>query len=206
MKVVVHILAPTCAGDSGWIQSLFAQSDATVVVHQSLDECLRALEHDVEAGRAILISLGTDLSSGIELLQGLASKAIRIPIIFHSASFESFGASALENQRSTLRWANAIISLLPLNGRASDSEPKKLRVDRAAQNGALARLHTLTKREREVLEQILAGNSAKQIAIDQKVAHQTVLKHRGSIFRKFEVKGIVQLLRILPSSGDGQVG
>jgi two-component system response regulator DctR len=59
------------------------------------------------------------------------------------------------------------------------------------------RLATLSAREREVLDLILAGKMNKVIADDLGISMRTVEVHRAHIFDKMQVKTAVELARLL---------
>jgi two-component system, LuxR family, response regulator DctR len=56
---------------------------------------------------------------------------------------------------------------------------------------------SLSERERQVMERILAGRLNKQIADDLQIAMRTVEVHRSSIFTKMGVRSAVELAQIL---------
>jgi len=69
---------------------------------------------------------------------------------------------------------------------------------RAAATAAVqARLATLSAREREVLELILAGNMNKVVADKLGISMRTVEVHRAHIFDKMQVKTAVELAGLL---------
>ncbi len=59
------------------------------------------------------------------------------------------------------------------------------------------RLQSLSNREREVMERILAGHYNKIIAADLHIAMRTVEVHRAHIFAKMNVKSAVELAQLL---------
>jgi len=59
---------------------------------------------------------------------------------------------------------------------------------------AAARLATLTAREREIFDRIVAGDANKVIAIDLGVSVRTVESHRASIMEKMKAKTLVDLV------------
>jgi two-component system response regulator DctR len=68
----------------------------------------------------------------------------------------------------------------------------------AAASGAVrARLGTLSAREREVLDLILAGNMNKVVADKLGISMRTVEVHRAHIFDKMQVKTAVELAGLL---------
>ncbi len=60
-----------------------------------------------------------------------------------------------------------------------------------------ARYSQLTPREREVAKQLIGGNNTKQIARDLAISPRTVEYHRSNLFKKMEVKSVVELTRLL---------
>jgi len=60
-----------------------------------------------------------------------------------------------------------------------------------------ARLATLSVREREVLDLILAGNMNKVVADKLGISMRTVEVHRAHIFDKMQVKTAVELAGLL---------
>jgi DNA-binding NarL/FixJ family response regulator len=63
----------------------------------------------------------------------------------------------------------------------------------------LADRSSLTAREKEILEHLLAGKTLKQIASTCMFSIQTAWKHQQKIFSKFQVENEVQLVRMLLS-------
>jgi FixJ family two-component response regulator len=59
------------------------------------------------------------------------------------------------------------------------------------------RLNTLTRREREVLREVVTrGRLNKQIAFDLGISEATVKLHRANVMRKMEVRSIAELIRV----------
>jgi two-component system response regulator DctR len=59
------------------------------------------------------------------------------------------------------------------------------------------RLRSLTAREREVMDRVLAGQYNKVIAAELNIAMRTVEVHRARIFEKMDVKSAVELAQLL---------
>ena len=64
-----------------------------------------------------------------------------------------------------------------------------------------ARLATLTPREREVLEYVVAGKLNKQIAGDLGTVEQTVKVHRAHVMQKMRVQSVAELVRLTQRCG-----
>lgn len=73
-----------------------------------------------------------------------------------------------------------------------DSERAQLREQALFQE----RLSTLTPREREVYDAVIAGRLNKQIARDLGITLRTVKFHRGRVMRKLEVDSLAELVRL----------
>ena len=66
----------------------------------------------------------------------------------------------------------------------------------------LARLHSLTTRERSVLEQVVAGKTCKQIARNLGGSHRTIEVHRHHIMEKMAASSLADLVRMRMLAGD----
>ena len=67
----------------------------------------------------------------------------------------------------------------------------------AAAHSVSQRLATLSQREREVMDLILAGRANKVIADDLKIAMRTVEVHRAHVLEKMGVRSAVELAQLL---------
>lgn len=74
-----------------------------------------------------------------------------------------------------------------------------LRVERVEGDRVRRGLDSLTPREREVLEGVLAGRLNKQIAWDLQTAEKTVKVHRGRMMKKMGVRTLADLIRLVTS-------
>ena len=79
---------------------------------------------------------------------------------------------------------------------------------RAAQQREIAvisgRLSRLTPREREVMEQVIAGKLNKQIAFDLGTGEQNIKIHRGRMMQKMGLVSVADLVRIAERLGIGR--
>ena len=64
-------------------------------------------------------------------------------------------------------------------------------------------LATLTERERQVLEQIVAGRLNKQIAAELGTVEKTIKFHRGNLMRKMGVRVVADLVKLAERAGVG---
>ncbi len=72
--------------------------------------------------------------------------------------------------------------------------------DRQRQQAAV-RLRPLTRRERQVLQRVVAGRSSKQIARELDISVKTVELHRSNLLRKAGVASSVELTRLALDAG-----
>ena len=61
---------------------------------------------------------------------------------------------------------------------------------------AAAKIESLTSRQREILEKVLAGSPSKNIAADLQISQRTVDNHRAAIMRKVGAKSLSALIRV----------
>lgn len=71
-----------------------------------------------------------------------------------------------------------------------------IRVARANAGDTRARLATLSPREREVMQHVVAGRLNKQIAVDLGIAEKTVKVHRGRMMAKMGVRSVARLVHL----------
>lgn len=72
----------------------------------------------------------------------------------------------------------------------------------ARQAHARALLDSLTTREHEVMQRVIAGMLNKQIAADLGIAEKTVKIHRGRVMKKAGVASVPDLMRLIETAGD----
>jgi FixJ family two-component response regulator len=70
------------------------------------------------------------------------------------------------------------------------------RAARSVTDAVEGRLATLTVRERQVLELVVAGRLNKQTARDLGIAEKTVKVHRGRMMEKMKVGSVAELVRV----------
>ena len=68
---------------------------------------------------------------------------------------------------------------------------------RASRKTELARhVESLSARQREVFDLLVAGESSKQIARQLGIGEKTVAKHRATVLEKMQVDSVVELVRL----------
>lgn len=136
--------------------------------------------------------------SGLELQERLAEEPIHPPIIIITGHGDvPMAVRAVKN---------GAVDFIekPFNDQALlDAVHRALDID-AEQRGHAEeisdineRLERLTKREREVLEQIIDGKRNKVIAVDLGISQSTVEAHRAKVMEKLEARSLSELMRMM---------
>lgn len=136
--------------------------------------------------------------SGIELFDHLLALGCTMPTLFLTGhgdiplavqALKKGAFDFIEKPCNDNELVDRVIAALQLN-----HEQRK----HAASNASIeTRLRSLTAREREVMERILAGQYNKVIAAELDIAMRTVEVHRARIFEKMAVKSAVELAQLL---------
>jgi FixJ family two-component response regulator len=67
------------------------------------------------------------------------------------------------------------------------------------------RFDTLTARERQVMQLVVAGRLNKQIAAELGISEMTAKIHRGQVFRKMQAASLPDLVRMADKSGTASI-
>jgi two-component system, LuxR family, response regulator DctR len=147
-------------------------------------------------GDCVLLDVRMPDISGAALFDMLAARGLtqRLPVIFLT------GHGDVPMAVDTLKRGAFDFFEKPFNdNKLMDRIEEALAASREAGADAAieARLTTLSTREREVLDLILAGKMNKVIADELGISMRTVEVHRAHIFDKMNVKTAVELARLL---------
>jgi len=134
--------------------------------------------------------------SGIEVVARLKQDGIDLPAIVItgngavSMAVQAMKAGAVDFIEKPVRYhellaaiAGAIEASLLVGGA------------KASQTAATARISSLTSRQRQILDLVLAGHPSKNIAADLGISQRTVDNHRAAIMRKTGSKSVPALVR-----------
>lgn len=140
--------------------------------------------------------------TGMDLLEELAGTECKIPIVFLTAHGD------IPTSVKAIKWGAE--DFLP---KLADEEALLDAVERAVQRSrdVLADQRenqqiidcaaTLTEREREVCQHVIAGRLNKQIAGKLGITERTVKAHRAKVMQKFNVVSIADLVRLAEQAG-----
>ena len=145
--------------------------------------------------RCLIADVNLPLMNGLELLDRLRSERSAIPIIFVT------GGGDLTIAVNAMRQGAADFLQKPVRGEAlKQSVAQALKkaegdVRTVLEDADVAvRLATLTDREREVMDKVVAGTMNKNIAADLGISQRTAEHHRQSVMRKMGATSLAKLV------------
>ena len=153
--------------------------------------------YDADTPGCLVLDVRMPGISGLDLQAELSSRKISIPIIIITGHAEvPVAVSALK--AGAMDFIEKPFSdqlLLDRVRRAieADTEARRVHGERAAVS---VRLDTLTPREREVMELVIAGKANKVIAAELGLSPKTVEVHRANVMKKMQVDSLADLVRL----------
>ena len=140
--------------------------------------------------------------SGLDFQRELAAADIQIPIIFITGhgdvpmSVQAMKGGAIEFLTKPFRDQD-LIDAINL-GLARDGARRE---NEKALGTFKARFESLTRRQREIMIQVVQGRLSKQIAGDLGISEVTVKIHRSNLMRKMNVHSLPELGRVADKLG-----
>ena len=184
------------------ISRLLRTAGFAVTAFASAEEFLA--QYDPETPGCLVLDLAMPAVSGLELQGMLADRGSLLPIIFLTAhgdipkSVQAMKRGATDFLTKPVNDEDLLAAV-----RAAIEKHRALRREQAELSEIRARLATLTPREREVLEYVVAGKLNKQIAGDLGTVEQTVKIHRAHVMQKMRVQSVAELVRLTERCGIG---
>lgn len=145
----------------------------------------------------LLLEIRMPGMSGLQLQDALLARHVRLPIIFVTAhgdiptavdAMKKGAVHFIEKPFEGHHLLSLVLDALKLDA--------QLRRHAAADASHEARLLALTRRERQVLDKILAGKTNRAISEELFVSVKTVEFHRARIMRKLHVGSIRELFQM----------
>jgi RNA polymerase sigma factor (sigma-70 family) len=161
--------------------------------------------YDRGAHACLVLDLALPGVGGLELQRTLEQQTGALPIIFLTgrgdiaASVQAMKHGAADFLTKPVDDADLIAAIRDALER--DRTQRVVRLERERIERALS---SLTERERQVLEHILAGRLNKQIASDLGTSEKTIKFHRGNLMRKMGVRVAADLVRLAERAGVGE--
>jgi FixJ family two-component response regulator len=153
--------------------------------------------HDPNCSGCLVLDLALPGCGGLDLQSLLNKSDAGRPIIFLSGcgsisvSVQAMRAGAVTFLTKPVRERELVAAVH--EAVALDGRWRRTRAERIALQ---TRMASLTKREREVLDQIMEGRLNKQIAARLGTVEQTVKVHRARLMKKMGARSLAQLVRI----------
>ena len=160
--------------------------------------------YDRHAPGCLVLDLAMPGFNGLELQRALEQQASPLPIIFLTGrgdiatSVQAMKHGAIDfltkpvNDTTLLA---AVHEALAANQAGHRAGMERARVAKC--------LQSLTRRERQVLEQIVEGRLNKQIATALGTTEKTIKFHRGNLMRKMGVRVAAELVKLAERAGIG---
>lgn len=166
----------------------------------SAEEFLNEFEPDVTG--CVILDVRMPGKSGMELQDQLNSLRLSVPIIFVSGhgdvpiSVRAIKGGALD----FLEKPFSREKLLAAVQQALEISERERRLEHGRKD-LFARLDSLTPREREVLEHVVAGRQNKEIAKLLDISFRTVELHRTRMMEKMSARSLPELVAIAVRCG-----
>ena len=135
--------------------------------------------------------------SGLDLQKRMAEINLEIPIVFITGhgdvptSVQAMKAGALEFLTKPFSDQDLLSAI-----QQAIKRDRAARRQRATLKGLRDRYESLTPREREVMERVVAGLLNKQIAAELGTSVMTIKAHRGQVMHKMRADSLADLVRM----------
>jgi two-component system response regulator FixJ len=185
-------------------RSLVALMESVGYGCETFKSAVEFLEHyvPVRAG-CLILDIRMPQMSGIELQRALNVRGLCLPLIFITGhgdiamAVEAMKQGAFDFVEKPFRDQN----LLDRVNRALELDAE-MRRELAGRDELRRRADTLTPREREVMQSIVAGKANKVIALDLALSERTVEIHRAKVMEKMDARSVAQLVKMSLSLED----
>lgn len=185
--------------DDAFISDQFARLDGTcgfaVATYPTATSFLA--DFDDQRPGCIVIDLVLPDMSGIELLEQLASRDCKLPVVFMS------GMARVSEAVKAIQLGSIDFLEKPFEmAHMVDAVQKALQIDRKRREDGndhdelLRRFATLTPRELEVMEHVVQGAANKEVASRLGLSPKTIEVHRANVMRKTRARSLAELVRM----------
>jgi two-component system, LuxR family, response regulator FixJ len=176
------------------LRALLESADLKVIDFASAVEFLNSA--DERRGSCIIADVRMPGMNGLEMQEELVKRGSKLPVII----ITGHGDVAMAVQAMKVGAIDFLEkpfddeTLLDCVHRALDAMEKKRDLMKEAED-ASQQISRLTRRELEVLEQLVAGRSNKLVARELSISPRTVEIHRARIMDKLKARGLSDLVR-----------
>jgi FixJ family two-component response regulator len=187
------------------LRRLITSVGSTVEVFPSARAFLAARRPD--APGCLVLDVRLPGLSGLDLQRELAATDADLPIVFLTGhgdipmSVHAMKAGAVEFLTKPFR-AQELLDAI----RSAIERDRTMRAERQERTELRRRYASLTPRERDVLERIVAGLLNKQIAGELGTSEATVKEQRGHVMAKMQAGSVADLVRLASRLGSTSAG
>jgi FixJ family two-component response regulator len=177
------------------MQSLIKSIGLRVETFASARDFLAAKRPDAPA--CLILDVRMPEVSGLDLQRKLSEAKIQIPIIFITGhgdipmTVRAMKEGALEFLTKPVRGQELLDAV-----QKAVARDRELRKERAEMSEIRVRFESLTPREKEVLDLVVAGLLNKQIADQLGASELTIKTHRAHLMQKTEADSLAHLVRM----------
>ena len=161
-------------------------------------------ENDRLAPGCLVLDLAMPGLNGLQLQRELDEHASPLPIIFLTARGDIASSVQAMKHGATDFLTKPVDDFVLLaairEALATGQLRRRAQIERRRIEECVA---TLTERERQVLDQVVAGRLNKQIAADLGTVEKTIKFHRGNLMRKMGVRSVAELVKLANRVGIG---
>lgn len=166
-----------------------------VAAHDSAEAFLEACRPEMVG--CIVLDVRMPGMSGLELQERLASDGVTLPVIVVSG-YGDVPTAVRVMKHGAVDFIEKPFSDQAMLDRIQASIERDLEARRADAKRASARSNRdrLTRREAEVMDLVIAGQSNKQIARALAISPKTVEVHRAKVMKKMQADSLAELVRL----------
>lgn len=162
--------------------------------YASAEEFLDRYDDAPGSPRCMVLDIRMPGLSGLGLQERLQTEKISIPIVVITGYGDvSMAVQAMD--AGAVDFIEKPFSRQQLLSRVREAIDRDavFRRNQFLRNDALARMETLSERERSVMELMVVGKHSKQIGFELNITDKTVAKHRVKVFSKMNVDSVAAL-------------
>ncbi|MFO1435445.1 MAG: response regulator [Gammaproteobacteria bacterium] len=159
----------------------------------SATEFLKVID-GIESG-CVLLDVRMPSMSGLELFDQLLAQRVHLPVIFITGHGD-VPMAVRAVKKGAFDFLQKPFNDQELIDRVNDAlREDSRRLSEQSDRQALRRhFESLTPREREIMERIVAGQANKVIAIELQLSERTVELHRARVMEKMQVRCLAELV------------
>ncbi|MFQ5953813.1 MAG: response regulator transcription factor [Kiloniellales bacterium] len=179
-----------------FLRGLIASVGLRVETYASAQEFLEAYEPAVPG--CVLLDIRMPGMSGLELQKMLAERVVALPVIFLT------GHGDVQVAVHAMKAGAVDFIEKPFNNellldRIQKAVAESVDADRirARRSQIASRIQLLTRRERQVLEMVVAGETNKGVARHLDISEKTVEIHRAKVMEKMQATSLAHLVKMV---------